>query len=66
MRITLNGDAYEAPDGCTVRELLEKLELAGRRLAVLLDDEVVRKATFDETRVADGNRVEIIQMVGGG
>ncbi len=66
MNIIVNGKPHDAPDEATVVELLESLELTGQRLALLLDDEVVRKAEFPNTRLQEGSCVEIVQMVGGG
>lgn len=67
MRITLNGEPFdEAQEGWSVADLLTHQELAGQRLAVLLDDEVVRRANFGQTALREGSRVEIVQMVGGG
>ena len=66
MRIALNGETYETGDVETLLNLLKQLGLADRRVAVLLDDEVVRKASLAETHLTPDCRVEIIQMVGGG
>lgn len=66
MRITLNGEAFQIEKSSTIQDLLGRLELAGRRVALLLDDEVVRKADFGQTSLREGCRVEIVQMVGGG
>ena len=67
MQITLNGEPFDgAREGWSVADLLTHRELAGQRLAVLLDDEVVRRADFGQTPLREGCRVEIVQMVGGG
>lgn len=66
MQVTLNGRPYEADENVSIESLLEKLDLSGQRLALLLDDEVVRKASFPDVRLSEGCRVEIVQMVGGG
>jgi sulfur carrier protein len=66
VRIALNGETHESGEAQTLLDLLGQLGLADRRVAVLLDDKVVRKASFGETRLSPGCRVEIIQMVGGG
>lgn len=64
--ITLNGKPYEAPAGSTIRQLLEILELTGQRVALLMDDEVVRKTDFDQVRIRENCQIEIVKMVGGG
>jgi sulfur carrier protein len=50
----------------TVGELLAELKLDNRRVAVMVNDEVVRRAELPATPLKDGDRIEIIQMVGGG
>jgi thiamine biosynthesis protein ThiS len=67
MQITVNGEPFdEAREGWKVADLLTQQGLATQRLAVLLDDEVVRRADFGQTLLREGCRVEIVQMVGGG
>jgi len=66
MHIVVNGEDYDAPEECTVLGLLERLALSRRRVAVLKDDEVVRKADFAGIRLEADACIEIVQMVGGG
>lgn len=66
MQVVVNGKATEISEGAAVTDLLDQLGLTGQRLAVLLDNEVVRKADFSQTRLREGAGVEIVQMVGGG
>lgn len=66
MNITLNGESHEARADSTIQDLLETLELSGKRVALLMDDEVVRKADYGRVRLRENCRVEIVQMVGGG
>ena len=66
MKITLNGQSFETVEGTTIQTLLEKIDLAQKRVAVLMNDAVVRKAAFGETLVHDGATIEVVQMVGGG
>jgi len=66
MHITLNGKDHTTPDKATLQDLLDALELTGQRVAVLLDDEVVRKANLPDTPLTEGCSVELVQMVGGG
>ena len=65
-RITLNGDPYELDAPLTVSALLAKLEIDARRVAVEHNLIVVRRAAYDATVVRDGDRVEIVNFVGGG
>jgi sulfur carrier protein len=66
VRIVLNGQDHETKEGQTLLDLLKDLGLADRRVAALMDGEVVRRAGFGEARLKLNCKVEIIQMVGGG
>lgn len=66
MEITLNGKTHAADGTETVAELLERLEVRGKRVAVMINDSIVRKDAYGATRIAPGDRVEVIHMVGGG
>jgi sulfur carrier protein len=64
--VTLNGEAREVPEGTTVLALLEGAGVDRRRCAVEVNLEVVPKARHGERRLASGDRVEVVTMVGGG
>lgn len=66
MQIQLNGQTTDCPDGCTVAELLERLNIPTAGTAVARNDTVVRKAEYASTTLAPGDRVEIIRAVAGG
>jgi thiamine biosynthesis protein ThiS len=66
MTITLNGDRYDIEQPVTVAELLARLEIDARRVAVEHNLVVVKRASFDATVVKDGDEVEIVNFVGGG
>jgi sulfur carrier protein len=66
IRITLNGAPRELPAPLTFSQLLDELALAGRRLAVERNGEIVPRSRFGEARVADGDRIEVVMAVGGG
>ncbi len=66
MDITLNGDPRSIPDQTSVAELLALLGLTPERVAVERNEALVRRAQFGETRLAPGDRVEIVTLVGGG
>jgi thiamine biosynthesis protein ThiS len=66
VRITLNGDPFEAAGPLTVSQLLAHLGIDSRRVAVEHNEIVLKRATFDSTILADGDRVEIVNFVGGG
>jgi len=66
IRITLNGAPKEFTAPLTFAQLLEELALAGRRLAVERNGEIVPRSRFGESRLADGDRIEVVVAVGGG
>jgi sulfur carrier protein len=66
VRITLNGAPREFPAPLTFSQLLDQLDLAGRRLAVERNGEIVPRSSFGESRLSDGDRVEVVIAVGGG
>lgn len=66
MHITLNGEPETLDDGATVAGLLRKLKLDPVRVAVELNEDVLNRKTFADTRIGEGDRVEIVTFVGGG
>jgi sulfur carrier protein len=64
--ITVNGEATDVPQACTVAGLLEQLQLGDRRVAVALNSDVVPSSAFALTQIATGDRIEILEAVGGG
>ncbi len=66
IRITLNGAPRELAAPVNFTQLLEDLELAGKRLAVERNGEIVPRSRFGDERVAEGDRIEVVIAVGGG
>ncbi len=66
MQIQLNGERYELPEGVSVADLLQRLELIGRRLAVEVNRDIVSRSQHATTILADGDQVEIVHAIGGG
>jgi len=66
MRIQLNGESFELPDGQTVADLLARLELTGRRVAVELNLDIVPRSQHAAIALAEGDRVEVVHAIGGG
>jgi sulfur carrier protein len=66
VRITLNGDPYDLEQPLSVQELLERLDIDPRRVAVEHNMVIVRRAMFAATLIGDGDTVEIVNFVGGG
>ena len=66
MNIHLNGAAQAVPQNLTLSDLLERLQLSGKRLAVELNGEIVPRSTYVHTRLQESDRLEIVQAIGGG
>jgi sulfur carrier protein len=66
LQITLNGDSYEIAGPLTVAELLARLDIDARRVAVEHNLVVLKHDAFDRTTVQAGDEVEIVNFVGGG
>jgi sulfur carrier protein len=66
MQIIVNGEATEVPMSLQMSDLIERLGLSGRRIAVEVNRELVPRSRFDAHALRDGDRVEIIHAVGGG
>jgi sulfur carrier protein len=66
IRIRVNGEPRALPAGASVAELVVALGLAGRKLAVAVNRAVVPRARHALHRLSDGDRVEILEAVGGG
>lgn len=67
MELVINGKAQRLdPPPATVAELVRALKLEGKRIAVERNGEIVPKSRYAETRVAPGDRLEVVAAVGGG
>lgn len=66
MSITVNGEERALPEPATVQKLVADLGLAGGRLAVEINTEIVPRSEFSERRLQAGDRVEIVHAIGGG
>ncbi len=66
MEITVNGEPQPLADAFSVAKLLESRGLAGKRLAVERNGEIVPKSRHADTLLANGDQIEIVVAVGGG
>lgn len=66
MNLFLNGEPASAPDAVTVADFLENLGMPVKGVAVERNREIVPKSLYMTTRLAEGDRIEIVQFVGGG
>lgn len=66
MEILVNGAPREVPEGITAAQLVEMLGLAGQRLAIEVNWEIIPRSTFETYRLQPADRVEIVRAIGGG
>ena len=66
MEIIVNGEPRDVPDGLSAARLVALLGLAGRRYAMEVNGELLPKSRHASHALAPGDRVEIVQAVGGG
>ena len=66
LHITLNGDPYELDQPLSVADLLARLAIDPRRVAVEHNQRILRRPTYAEHLVGEGDTVEIVNFVGGG
>ena len=66
MRILLNGELKDVPEGLNLEGLLDMFFLPRERVAVERNREVIRRANWPSTPVNDEDRIEVIHFVGGG
>lgn len=66
MKVQINGEQRELATGLTLAALLEQLGMKPDRVALELNREIVRRETWVQTHLKEGDRLEIVQFVGGG
>jgi thiamine biosynthesis protein ThiS len=66
MKIVINGEKHEVPEGLTVLGLIESLNLDPAQLAIELDGLILKKPEWPTRALAEGARLEVVHFVGGG
>lgn len=66
MKIEVNGETRDVAEGTTVESLLREMKITVPHVAVERNLEVVPRARHAQTRLADGDRLEVVTLVGGG
>jgi sulfur carrier protein len=66
IKVTVNGSAHRFEAPLDVKAMLEKLEMAGKKVAVERNGEIVPRSAHASTLLGDGDRLEIVVAVGGG
>ena len=66
MRVIVNGEPFDAAPDASVRALLDQIGAPEKGVAVELNLEIVPKSDHARRRLREGDRLEIVQFVGGG
>ena len=64
--IVLNGEKTEIQAGTNIEQLLQKLNIDNKRLAVEINQEIIPRSEFSSQTFSDMDKVEIVQAIGGG
>jgi sulfur carrier protein len=66
IQVTVNGAQHRFETPLDIRAMLEKLSMAGKKVAVEKNGEIIPRSLHQQTLVADGDQLEIVVAVGGG
>ncbi len=66
LKLFVNGEAQTLTQPCSVADLLDALEMSGRRVAIAVNRNIVVRSRYAAAKLADGDRIEILEAVGGG
>ncbi|HXW63287.1 MAG TPA: sulfur carrier protein ThiS [Candidatus Acidoferrales bacterium] len=66
MKVTINGERHEIPDGLNVVALLEHLGMRAERVAIERNFDILPRAEWPRVQVASNDNFEIVHFVGGG
>lgn len=66
LSVTLNGELKQLQSPCSLTELIEQMQLTGRRIAVEVNQEIVPRSQHASCQLADGDCIEVVQAIGGG
>ena len=66
MKVKVNGETKEIVEDINLQQFIKNLSLPSERIAVELNERVVRKTDWENTKLSDADKIEIIHFVGGG
>ena len=65
MKVLLNGSSYSLKDNCSLDSLIKNLELDGK-YAVEINQNIIPRSQYSTKQVSNGDKIEIVQAIGGG
>ena len=66
MQIIVNGEQRDVTDGLTAEQLVTDMDIAGKRIAMEVNLEIVPRSSYSEHILNTGDKIEIVHAVGGG
>jgi len=66
MNIVINGEVKEFTQNTTLMQVLKELSLEGKVMAAAVNMEIVKQDSWDECILVDGDKLELLDFVGGG
>jgi len=66
MNIIVNGEELNITKNYTISQLLQKLEVSNKVMAVAINMEIVKKDKWDTHNIKEGDKLELLHFVGGG
>jgi sulfur carrier protein len=66
INVSINGTTRQLPDSTGVAALIEEMGLTGKRIALERNGEIVPRSLFAVQQLADGDKLEVVEAVGGG
>ena len=66
MTVIVNGNEKQIEDGATLLALLQQLNLEGKVMAAAVNMEIVKQDQWDQHKLVDGDKLELLDFVGGG
>jgi len=66
LELSINGETRHFDAPLALAQLLDRMELAGKKLAVEMNGEIVPRSRHGETALNQGDKLEIVVAVGGG
>ena len=66
MRLIVNGESLEISNVETLQDLLKELQIEPQRVAVEINVSIIKKSDYSTFKLNEGDRVEIVNFIGGG
>lgn len=66
IQVTVNGSNHRFAEALDVAQLIERLALAGKKIAVERNGEIVPRSRYAQARLQEGDKLEIVHAIGGG